>query len=95
MAAAGGAGAPGAVAVGGFGADGADAVGGLGADGAAGAEGALGAVGAAGAAGAGASSAFKVTRTVSFFNGTAEVLVIGFGGFGASSLIVSCVKFPA
>lgn len=71
----------GAVAVGGLGAKGA-----LGATGAAGAGGAAGAEGAEGAAGA--SEAFRVTRTVSFFKGTAEVLVIGLGGFGASSLIV-------
>jgi hypothetical protein len=69
----------------------AGAEGATGAAGAAGAAGAEGAEGALGAAGAGASSAFKVTRTVSFLNGTAEVLVIGFGGFGASSLIFWCV----
>ena len=89
-------GAPGAPAVGaagalgGAGAEGA-ATGGLEAGGATGgleAAGATGAVGVDGAAGVGTSSAFKVTRTVSFLNGTAEVFVIGFGGFGASSLIV-------
>ena len=72
------------------------------AESAAGAAGAFGAIfvgaaagatlafGASGALGAFISSAFRVTRTVSFFNGTADVLVIGFGGFESSSLI-NCV----
>ena len=48
----------------------------------AGAGGALG-VGAAGASAVGASSpAFKVTRTVSFLSGTADVFFIGLGGLG-------------
>ncbi len=36
----------------------------------------------AGGAGAAEGSAFKVTRTVSFFNGTADVFFIGVGGLG-------------
>jgi hypothetical protein len=92
----GGLGAPPA-AVGGLGAEGAgaeDAEGGVGAAGA-GADAASGALGASLAelSPLSTSDAFKFTRTVSFFKGTAEVLVIGFGGFGfgASSLIVLIV----
>ncbi len=90
-------GAPGALgaAVATVGAFGSAADGGvIGAGGAAGAPGAFGADGAdggagfVGAEGAGASSAFRVTLTVSFLRGTADVFVIGRGGLGASSLIV-------
>lgn len=43
-----------------------------------------GGFGAAGVSAAGTLSvvAFKVTRTVSFFKGTAEVFFVGLGGFG-------------
>lgn len=72
---------------------------GMGAEGATGAAvGGLGAVGAggltAGAVGTleegtagGASAAFKVTRTVSFFSGTLDVCLVGFGGWFSESLM--------
>jgi len=60
------------------------AIGGLGAVGAFFAVGGLGAAGGLGGPPA-AEVDFRVTRTVSFFKGTADVFFIGFGGFGGCS----------